>query len=274
MFLECGRFRLSSQRPLIMGIINVTPDSFSDGGELIDPTQAIDHAHRLLAEGADLLDIGGESTRPGAQAVSALEEWRRIEPVLLALRDVPVPISVDTMKPGVMRAAIDHGAAMINDVNALRAPGALQVVAQSTVAVCLMHMQGEPRTMQRAPHYLDVVQEVKSFLRARIKAALEQGIAQNRIIIDPGIGFGKTMEHNFALLRELSSFAELEQALLIGWSRKSSLGQLTGKPVADRLAASLAAALLAAERGATIVRVHDVAATRDAVAVLNAIQTK
>lgn len=257
-----------------MGVVNLTPDSFSDGGEFIEPDRAIAHAERLLVEGADILDIGGESTRPGAQAVSAEEEWRRIAPVLRALREVPVPISIDTMKPDVMRAAIDQGAAMINDVNALRAPGALEVIAQNEVAVCLMHMQGEPRSMQQAPHYADVVQEVKSFLQERVRKAIDHGIQRERIIIDPGFGFGKSAEHNLTLLRELRIFTELSLPILVGWSRKSTLGQLTGKPVHDRLAASLAAALLAVERGATIVRVHDVAATRDALAVLNAIQIK
>jgi dihydropteroate synthase len=189
--LHCGRFRLALDRPLVMGIVNVTPDSFSDGGAFLDPARAIAHAERLIEEGADLIDIGGESTRPGAEAVNAAEEWRRIRPVLGALREAPVPVAVDTLKPEVMRSAIDAGASMINDVNALRAAGALQAVAASGAAVCLMHMLGEPRTMQIAPCYDDVVAVVGAFLRERIAAAESGGIARGRIVADPGFGFGK-----------------------------------------------------------------------------------
>ncbi|MGC2520823.1 MAG: dihydropteroate synthase [Burkholderiales bacterium] len=272
--LACGRFRLSLGRPLVMGIVNVTPDSFSDGGRFLDPGAAIAHARRLVEEGADLIDIGAESSRPGADAVAPQEEVRRLMPVLDAVRDLPVPVSVDTVKPEVMRAAIAAGAAMINDINALRSPGALEAVAASDVGVCLMHMQGEPRSMQQAPHYDDVVAEVKAFLAGRIAAARAHGIARERIVIDPGFGFGKTVEHNFALLRNLDRFAELGLPVMAGWSRKSTLGTITGRAATGRLAASVAAALLAVQHGARIVRVHDVAATRDALAVLAAFEKR
>jgi len=255
-----------------MGVVNVTPDSFSDGGAFLEPERAIAHAQRLIEEGADLIDIGGESTRPGAQAVDATEEWRRIQPVLGALREAPVPIAVDTMKPEIMRAAIDAGASMINDVNALRAAGALQAVAASRVAVCLMHMLGEPRTMQVAPYYDDVVAVVGAFLRERIAAAERSGIVRARIVADPGFGFGKTVEHNLELLRRLPEMCELGVPVLVGLSRKSTLGAITGRRPGERLAASVAAALLAVERGAKIVRVHDVAATRDALTILEAVK--
>jgi dihydropteroate synthase len=271
--LQCGRFRLSLDRPLIMGVVNITPDSFSDGGRFLDPAAAIAHAHQLIAEGADLLDLGAESSRPGAAAVvSADEELRRLLPVLQGLRDVPVPISVDTIKPEVMRAALAEGAGMINDINALRAPGAFAAVAAADAAVCLMHMQGTPGTMQQHPSYGDVVAEVKAFLLERVRAARDAGIAPERIVIDPGFGFGKTLEHNLELLRHLREFDALGLPLLAGWSRKSSLGTITGKPAGDRLAASIAAALIAAQNGARILRVHDVAATRDALSVLAAVE--
>ena len=270
--LQCGRFELDLSRPRVMGVVNVTPDSFSDGGEFLDPERAVAHARRLIEEGADLIDVGGESTRPGAEPVDAAEEWRRIEPVLRALRDSPVPVAVDTMKPPVMRAAIDAGASMINDVNALRAQGAPEAVSRSPVAVCLMHMQGEPRSMQVAPHYDDVVAAVAAFLRERIAAAERSGIARNRIVADPGFGFGKTAAHNLEMLRRLPEIADLGVPVLVGLSRKSTLGAITGRPSQERLAASVAAALLAVERGARIVRVHDVAATRDALAVLTAVR--
>lgn len=270
--LACGRFTLELGRPLVMGVVNVTPDSFSDGGRFLDAADALRQARRLIDEGADLIDIGGESTRPGALPVDAREELRRVLPVLRALRDAPVPVAVDTMKPEVMREAIAEGAAMINDINALRAPGALEALAASDAGVCLMHMRGEPRTMQSAPHYEDVVSEVKAFLKERSAAARSAGIAAERIVVDPGFGFGKTVAHNMALLRDLGAFTELGHPVMAGLSRKSSLGAITGRPVGDRLAASLAAALLAVERGARIVRVHDVGATRDALAVLAAMQ--
>jgi len=246
-----------------MGIVNVTPDSFSDGGRFYSSDQALDHARRLIDAGADALDIGGESTRPGAQAVSEQEELERILPVLEGLRDCGVTLSVDTMKPAVMRAALAAGATMINDVRALQAPGALEAVRNSDCAVCLMHMQGEPRSMQDAPQYGDVLQEVYDFLAARIAACGAAGVARDRLYIDPGFGFGKTLEHNLALLRGLPRLAELAP-VLVGVSRKRMLGEITGRPVDERLAGSIAAALRAVEKGAAIVRVHDVAATVDA----------
>jgi dihydropteroate synthase len=273
-FFRCGRYTLQLSRPLVMGIVNVTPDSFSDGGRFLDPEAAIAHARRLVEEGADLLDIGAESSRPGADAVvSAEEELRRLLPVLRGLRDLPVPVSVDTVKPDVMRAALREGASMINDIGALRAPGALDAVAESDAGVCLMHMQGEPRSMQQAPQYGDVVAEVRDFLEQRVATAQAHGIARERIVIDPGFGFGKTADHNFRLLRDLRALTALGLPVMAGWSRKSTLGRVTGKTATERLAASVAAALLAVERGATIVRVHDVAATRDALAVLAALES-
>jgi dihydropteroate synthase len=271
--LQCGRFRLSLERPLVMGVVNVTPDSFSDGGRFLDPAAAIAHARQLIEEGADLVDLGAESSRPGAPAVvSAEEELRRLLPVLRGLRDVAVPVSVDTIKPEVMRAVLAEGASMINDINALRAPGALDAVAASDAAVCMMHMQGTPGTMQQHPRYGDVVAEVRAFLLERVRAARDAGIAVERISVDPGFGFGKTLEHNLELLRHLREFAVLGVPLLAGWSRKSSLGMITGKPAGERLAASIAAALIAAQNGAAILRVHDIAATRDALSVLRAVE--
>ncbi len=254
-----------------MGVVNVTPDSFSDGGRFLDPEAAIDHARRLIGEGADIVDVGGESTRPGARPVDAAEELQRVLPVIRALRDESVPVAVDTLKPEVMRAAIAEGASIVNDVYALRVPGALDAVSASDAGICLMHMQGEPRTMQAAPHYEDVVREVKAFLRERMAAAASAGIAGERVAVDPGFGFGKTVGHNLELLRRLPELVELGAPVLVGLSRKSTLGAITGRPASERLAASLAAALLAVLRGATIVRVHDVAATRDALAVLAAV---
>lgn len=270
--LHCGHYRLSLERPLIMGIVNVTPDSFSDGGAYLDTKAAVAHAHRLVEEGADILDIGGESTRPGAAPVSAEQELVRVIPVLRGLRNIGVPISVDTLKTEVMRATLDEGATIVNDITALSAPGAMEVVAASDAAVCLMHMQGEPRTMQSEPHYDDVVAEVKAYLVDRMGAVLAHGIARERVILDPGFGFGKRLQHNLILLRELEQIAALGLPVLSGWSRKSSLGLITGKPANDRLAASLAAAILSVRHGANIVRVHDVAATRDALAVVQAVE--
>lgn len=255
-----------------MGIVNVTPDSFSDGGLCDSPENALRHALRLIEEGADLVDIGGESTRPGSNPVSVEEELRRILPVVETLADRNVPVSVDTSKPEVMLAAIGAGAAMINDVNALRAKGALEAVAAGGVAACLMHMQGEPRSMQIEPHYDDVVADVKEFLRQRLNAALAAGISPGQLIIDPGFGFGKTLDHNIALLRYLECFSDMNVPLLVGLSRKSMLGKITGNEVSDRVHASVAAALIAVAKGARILRVHDVKATRDALAVYNAVQ--
>ena len=255
-----------------MGIVNVTPDSFSDGGRYVSTENALQHALQLIEQGADLLDIGGESTRPGSNQVTAEEELRRIMPVVEALVERNVSVSVDTSKPEVMRAAIDAGAAMINDVNALKAEGALEAVAAGGVAACLMHMQGEPRNMQAQPHYDDVVAEVKDFLRQRLNAAIAAGIPRERLVLDPGFGFGKMLEHNIELLRHLDQFLDLDVPLLVGLSRKSMLGKITGNEVSDRVYASVAAALLAVAKGASILRVHDVKATRDALAVYNAVQ--
>ncbi len=268
MTLHCGRFELSLERPLVMGVVNVTPDSFSDGGKSLDSRSAVAHARRLIGEGADLVDVGGESTRPGAAPVSEDEELQRILPVLEALRDIPV--SVDTRRPKVMQAALAAGASMINDVEALQAPGAMLAVAQSGCGLCLMHMQGDPRTMQHAPSYDDVVHEVGDFLAARIAACEQAGIARSRITVDPGFGFGKTVDHNLALLKRLPEFARLGVPVLAGWSRKSSLGRITGRDTGERLASSLAAALLALLGGARILRVHDVKETRDAVLMFQA----
>ena len=270
--LSLGSFDLPLAKPLVMGVVNMTPDSFSDGGKFFSTAAAIDHARQLIDEGADILDIGGESTRPGAEPVDTAEELRRVLPFIEAMKNHAVPISIDTMKPEVMRAAIQAGVSMVNDVNALSADGAIEVCAQSNVGVCLMHMQGMPRTMQLEPNYADVVAEVKAFLAARAHACEQAGIAKNRIAIDPGFGFGKNREHNLALLRRLGEFHDLGYALLVGLSRKSVLGKITGQEVVSRVPASVAAAMLAVQNGAQIVRVHDVRATKDALAILQAVQ--
>ena len=248
-----------------MGVVNVTPDSFSDGGQFFARDAAIAQARSLAAEGAHIIDIGGESTRPGAAPVSEDEELARVLPVLEALGDLC--ISVDSRRPAVMEAALDAGASMINDVQALQAPGALDAVREAQCAVCLMHMKGEPATMQREPHYDDVVREVKAFLQERVAAAAAAGIARERLVIDPGFGFGKTAAHNLTLLKRLGEFGELGVPLLAGLSRKSTIGKLTGRPAGERLAGSLAMALVALQGGATILRVHDVKETRDVIAV-------
>lgn len=270
--LRCGRFTLEYGRPLIMGIVNLTPDSFSGDGVGGNAEAAIAHAHAQIEAGADLLDLGAESSRPGAPAVTAAEEIERLLPVLRHLRDLPVPVSVDTCKAEVMKLALNEGAAMINDIAALQAPGALETVAASQAAVCLMHMQGEPRTMQIDPEYGDVVVEVSRFLSQRADACVAAGIGRDRIVIDPGFGFGKTLAHNLDLLRELRRFSVSGFPVLAGLSRKSMLGAITGLPVTDRIHASVAAAVLAVERGARIVRVHDVAATRDALKIVEALE--
>jgi dihydropteroate synthase len=249
-----------------MGVVNVTPDSFSDGGRFEDAEAAIAHAHSLIDDGAHILDVGGESSRPGAAPVSVEEELRRVLPVVRQLRDVPV--SVDTRRPEVMRAALDFGASMINDIEALSAPGALEAVAKRDCAVCLMHKQGEPATMQREPHYDDVVGEVKAFLEQRVNAAEEAGVAAGRIVVDPGFGFGKTVAHNLTLLKNLNTISDFP--VLAGLSRKSSLEKITGRAVGERLAGSLAMALLALQGGARILRVHDVKETVDVIAVWEA----
>lgn len=270
--LHAGSHRLSLARPLVMGIVNTTPDSFSDGGNCLQAQAAINHAFKLAEAGADILDVGGESTRPGAAPVPADEEMCRVLPVVEALVQRGLVVSVDTRKPAVMRAALEAGASMINDVSALQEAGALEVVAASDAAVCLMHMRGEPRSMQSAPAYDDVVAEVKAFLEARIAATLAAGVLPERVLVDPGFGFGKTLEHNLALLRALPRFVELGVAVLVGMSRKSMLGALSGRGVQEREFAGVAAHLAAVARGARVVRVHDVAAMRDALAVWNAIE--
>jgi len=270
--IDCSGRELVLDRTRIAGIVNVTADSFSDGGEFLDPRRAIEHALALVEEGADLLDIGGESTRPGAGEIGVDEEIARVVPVIAALaKETSVPISIDTSKPEVMRAAVAAGAGFINDVYALRRDGALDAAAELGVPVCVMHMQGEPRTMQADPRYDDVVGEVHRFLAERMFACQMAGIDKKNILVDPGFGFGKTLEHNLALLRALDRFPELAP-VMVGLSRKASIGALTGRGSgADRAAGSAAAALIAAQRGAAIVRVHDVAVTRDALAVWHAV---
>lgn len=270
--LRCGRFELELSRPLVMGIVNTTPDSFSDGGRYLAADAAISHARRLVDDGADILDIGGESTRPGSAPVGEAEEIGRVLPVLEALRDCGRPLSVDTRHAGVMRAVLDAGADMINDVAGFRAPGALEAVSGGTAGLCVMHMLGDPSTMQQAPVYRDVVAEVAAFLQDRVSALLARGVARERILLDPGIGFGKNLEHNLSLLRGLSGLAELGFPLLLGVSRKTMVGQITGRGVGERMAGSVAAALASVHRGAAIVRVHDVAETKDALAVWQAIE--
>lgn len=269
--LRCKDFQFDLARPLVMGIVNVTPDSFSDGGRLASARAAIAHAQQLVADGADILDIGGESTRPGADTVSEQQELDRVLPVIEGLRGVPVPISIDTCKTGVMGAALAAGASMVNDVNALQAHGALEVLAGSGAAVCLMHKQGEPRSMQQQPQYVDVVAEVHAFLRERVALLHAAGVSSERIVVDPGFGFGKTLAHNLALLRGLSGFAALGVPVLAGLSRKSMLGAITGRGVNERLTASVVAALLAVQHGAAIVRVHDVRETTDALKIWHAV---
>ena len=271
MFWQTTRFRIDLSRPRVMGIVNVTPDSFSDGGLHGDARGAIAHCEQLLEQGADILDIGGESSRPGAPVLAPDEEWARIEAVLRAALGLGVPVSVDTCKPAVMQRALDLGADIINDIRALQGPGAVEVLAaHERAGVCLMHMRGDPTTMQGLVDYGDVLAEVAAFLSGRAAALRRAGIAAERITLDPGYGFAKTPEQNFELLRRQGELLALGYPLLIGWSRKSSLGVLTGRPVGERLPASLAAALLAASHGARVLRVHDVAATVDALKVWQA----
>jgi dihydropteroate synthase len=276
--LVCGRYRLSLDRPLVMGVLNITPDSFADGGAFLDLNDATDRVRQMLGEGADIVDIGGESTRPGAAPTPEASELERVIPLLenirLACDARGVPISVDTRKPVVMRAAIAAGASMINDINALRAPGAIEALSEGSAAVCLMHMQGEPATMQQSASYDDVVADVAAFLAERASACVAAGIDRARIVLDPGFGFGKTVEHNLTLLRRLSEIAALGYPLLAGLSRKSTIGMLTGRDVDERMAGSVAAALAAVARGAAVVRVHDVRETADALKVWRAVQVE
>ena len=272
MHWQTTRYRIDLTRPRVMGIVNITPDSFSDGGRFLAPGEAIAHAERLVRDGAHILDLGAESTRPGARSPDTTEELARLMPVLREVVSLGVPVSVDTSNPEVIRAVLDAGADIVNDVRSLARPGALQAVASHPAAgLCLMHMHGEPATMQaEVPDYPDVVAEVRDFLRTRMAAAMASGIAPERIVLDPGIGFAKTPAHNLALLRRQRELLALQRPMLLGWSRKSTLGGLTGRPAAQRVAASVAAAVLAVQEGARIVRVHDVAETVDALKVWTA----
>ncbi|WP_127478840.1 dihydropteroate synthase [Sulfurivermis fontis] len=273
MILDCAGKPLDLSVPRVMGILNVTPDSFSDGGRFIAPAMAVARARQMVAEGAAIIDIGGESTRPGAAAVTVEEEIARVVPVIEALAaELPVPISVDTSKPEVMRAAVAAGAGLINDVYALRLPGALAAAAELGVPVCLMHMQGEPRTMQQAPQYVDVVAEVRDFLAQRVADCIAAGIARERILLDPGFGFGKTLAHNLSLLKHLPLLQELGLPLLVGMSRKSMIGAVLDAPVGERVYGSVAAHALALWLGAAVVRVHDVKATVDALKLVQAVR--
>lgn len=269
--LNCAGILLSS-RPHIMGILNVTPDSFSDGGDHVTQERALAKAQQMVAEGATIIDIGGESTRPGAEPVGVQQEIDRILPVIQCIQQqLPVIISVDTSKPEVMQAAIAAGVHLINDVNALQTEGAIAAIAASSVAVCLMHRQGEPRTMQHRPTYTNVVQEVYDFLAQRVNACQTAGIQNNRLVIDPGFGFGKTLEHNLSLVKHLSVFTQMGLPLLVGISRKSMIGRILDKPVHERLYGSLAFAVIAAWQGATIIRAHDIAATQEALRIIDAV---
>lgn len=275
MLLDCAGKSLDLSAPRVMGILNVTPDSFSDGGRFVRQDEAIEQALRMVDEGAAMIDIGGESTRPGAADVSVEEEIRRVVPVIEVLApELPVPISVDSSKPEVMRAAVAAGAGLINDVYALRREGALEAAAELKVPVCLMHMQGEPRTMQAEPHYSDVVAEVVEFLQLRVSECEAAGISRDRLILDPGFGFGKSLQHNLTLLRHLDRLAIDELPLLVGISRKSMIGALLDAPVDERLFGSIAAATIAVWQGAKIIRAHDVKATADAVKVAWAVKTR
>jgi len=273
MMLHCGQFKLDLTRPRVMGILNVTPDSFSDGGHFTHVDAAVAHAMTLIDEGADVLDIGGESTRPNATPVSLQQELDRVIPIIEALiaNHIHIPISIDTYKPAVMQSAIAAGASMVNDVRALQEEGAIEVVAETQVGVCLMHMQGTPQTMQQNPHYQDVVKEVTDFLLARVHACEQAGITSNRLLIDPGFGFGKTRAHNITLIQQLERIVHHGVPLLAGLSRKSVLGQMTGQEVDARLYASIAAVTVSAMKGASMLRVHDVKATVEALKVVSAI---
>jgi dihydropteroate synthase len=270
--LDCAGRPLDLRRPAVMGILNITPDSFSDGGIFLSPDKALAQALQMTEEGADIIDIGGESTRPGARPVSAQEEMDRVLPVVEALHArIPLPISIDTSKPEVMRAAVAAGAGFINDVLALRTDGALEAATELNVPVCLMHMQGEPRTMQDDPRYTDVVGEVRDFLKQRLEACINAGIPASRLVVDPGFGFGKTLEHNIELLRGLKKLQSLGAAVLVGLSRKSMIGKALGLPVEQRLHASVALTVMAVQQGARIVRVHDVGPTVEALHMWSAV---
>jgi dihydropteroate synthase len=276
-FLQCGRYRFPLEgkdaRPLVMGVLNVTPDSFSDGGRFLSLESALSHAEKMIADGVDIIDIGGESSRPGAPPLPLEEELQRVMPVLYALRDCGKPISIDTYKPEVMREALAAGADMINDITGFRSMEALTAVNDSDCALCIMHMQRNPQSMQINPQYEDVVTEVTAFLQERAAALQEQGIALNRLCADPGFGFGKTLAHNLTLLKHMQTIkAALNMPILAGLSRKSMIGALTGKPAEQRVAGSIAASLMAVARGANILRVHDVAETIDALKVWQAVE--
>jgi len=270
--LLCGRFELSLERPLVMGILNVTPDSFSDGSRHLETDKAIAHGRQMVADGVDIIDIGAESTRPGAAPVQLQEELERLLPVLEGLRDVGVVLSVDTFTPQVMRSVLDAGADMINDIYGFRMPGAMEAVAKSNCGLCVMHMQGEPRTMQQAPKYDDVVSEVRSFLHERVTALLSVGVRPGRILLDPGFGFGKNAQHNYELLGRLNELIFDNYPLLVALSRKTMIGHVTGREPDQRIGGSIAGALAGIARGAAMVRVHDVAQTVDAIKVWQAVQ--
>lgn len=273
MIFFCGKYQLDLTKPQVMGIVNVTPDSFSDGGRYASTSRAVEHALQLVEEGANILDIGGESTRPGAVPTDLDEELSRVIPVIKALvKVVNIPLSIDTYKSQVMQAAIEAGISMINDIKALQEPNAPELVSASDVGICLMHMQGTPQTMQLNPQYVDVIAEVKAFLTARLQALIVAGIDKNRILLDPGFGFGKRTEHNITLLQQLARLVEIGQPLLVGLSRKSVLGQVLGDNQADRISASIAASVIAVMNGANVLRVHDVKATVDALKIVTAIQ--
>ncbi len=263
---------LDLSSPKVMGILNITPDSFSDGGDFIYKDSAIRQVLKMVTEGASIIDIGGESTRPGADSVSIQQELDRVIPVIETINhEIDQPISIDTSKAEVMKEAVSAGAQMINDVNALQAEHAMNMAAELNIPVCMMHMQGEPRTMQQNPQYQNVVQDIKEFFRSRIKAAISAGIKKEHILIDPGFGFGKSLQHNLSLLKHLADFSELGLPVLVGMSRKSMIGLVTGKEVTQRLAGSIAVATIAALNGAQIIRVHDVAATVDALKMVEAV---
>jgi dihydropteroate synthase len=271
--LKLNNHAFDLKRPLLMGILNITPDSFSDGGKYLTLNEALKRAHEMIEEGVDIIDIGGESTRPGSEPISLDEELKRIIPIIEALKkDSDIAISVDTYKPQVMKEAIDRDVAMINDVYALRQPGAIDVIKHSKVGVCLMHMQGTPQTMQINPHYTNVVSEVKSFLEARANDLVSEGVEKSRMILDPGFGFGKTFEHNITLLQDLESFKSLKLPLLVGLSRKSFIRKILNGEHDDHLSGSIAAAIFSVIKGAKILRVHDIKETKSALNIINVAQ--